>query len=79
MKTVRYTPDALKDLRRIPTAKAIVAKIARYAATVAGDVKALTAAGGAKRLRIGDYRAIFEDTGAVVLVTKVAHRSSVYD
>lgn len=79
MKTVRYTPDALKDLRRIPLAKAIVAKLDRYAATGAGDVKALTAAGGAMRLRIGDYRAIFEDTGTTILVTKVAHRSSVYD
>jgi mRNA interferase RelE/StbE len=79
MKTVRFHPDALKDLRRIPAAKAIVAKIQRFAETGAGDVKMLTAAGGGRRLRIGDYRAIFDEVEGVIMVTRIRHRSSAYE
>jgi mRNA interferase RelE/StbE len=80
MKTVRYTADALNDLRRLRgQAKAIMAKIARYAETGAGKVTTLVGRDGEKRLRIGDYRAIFEETADTVLVTKVDNRRDVYE
>ncbi len=80
MKTVRYTADALKDLRKLRSdAAAIMAKIARYAETGAGDVKALVAQGGTKRIRIGDFRAIFEETADLITVTKIGHRREIYE
>jgi mRNA-degrading endonuclease RelE of RelBE toxin-antitoxin system len=33
----------------------------------------------AKRLRVGDYRVLFEESAAEILVTKIGPRSSVYD
>ncbi|MGY6246212.1 type II toxin-antitoxin system RelE family toxin [Bosea thiooxidans] len=80
MKTVRYTADALKDLRKLRReAKAIMAKIGRYAETGAGDVKTLVAQGGAKRIRIGDFRAIFEETATEIIVTKIGNRREIYE
>ncbi|MGL5114653.1 MAG: type II toxin-antitoxin system RelE family toxin [Beijerinckiaceae bacterium] len=80
MKTVRYTADALRDLRKLRgEAKAIMAKIDRYAETGAGDVKRLVGQDGAMRIRIGDVRAIFEQTAAEIVVTKVGDRKNVYE
>ncbi len=80
MKTIRYTPDALNNLRRHRSqAKAIMAKIARYAETGAGKVTQLVGAGGARRLRIGGFRAVFEETATGIIVTRIRPRGSVYD
>ena len=80
MKTVRYTTDALNALRKHKShAKAIMAKIERYAQSGAGDIKILVAQGGAKRLRIGVYRAVFSETLDEIIVTKIGPRGSVYD
>lgn len=80
MKTVRYSQDALLALRRNRNvASLIMQKIRRYAETGAGDVKRLVASDGASRLRVGDFRVIFEESSGEILVTKIAHRSSAYD
>jgi mRNA interferase RelE/StbE len=79
MKTVVYTRAAARDLRKHRSvAKRVVAKIARYAKTGAGDVKQLAGSTG-KRLRDGDFRAIFEETEAEIIVTKIGPRGDVYD
>jgi mRNA interferase RelE/StbE len=80
MKTVRFTTDALRDLRKLRgESRAIMAKIAGYAETGAGDVKAMVAQGGAKRIRVGDFRAIFEETSIEITVTKIGHRREIYE
>jgi mRNA interferase RelE/StbE len=33
----------------------------------------------AKRTRVGDYRIVFEETGAEIVVTRIAPRGSAYD
>jgi len=55
-----------------------VAKIERYAATGAGDVKRL-AGSNAARLRIGDFPVIFEESETEIVVTKIGIRGDVYD
>jgi len=80
MKTVRYSQDALIALRRHRNmAGAIMEKVRRYSETGAGDVKRLVAHDGAKRLRIGDFRVIFEESSEEIFVTRIAPRSSAYD
>jgi mRNA interferase RelE/StbE len=79
MKTVRYTASATKDLRRIPAAKAIAAKVERLAATGAGDIKLLVNKGGRLRLRVGNYRVIYEDSGTEIVVIAIGHRSEIYE
>jgi len=54
-----------------------MSKIERYASSGAGDVKRL-ANSSASRLRIGNYRAIFEETETAIIVTHIGPRSSIY-
>jgi len=45
---------------------------------LAGDVKRLTASTPEFRLRIGDYRVLFEIEGARVIIYRVRHRKEAY-
>ncbi len=91
-----YLPAAERDLRRLDPqiARRVVAAVRRYAETGGGNFRRLTAAGGALRLRVGDWRVRFHDqiveraatppaTGTVqvrvIEVVRVLHRSSAYD
>jgi len=79
MKTVAYTSAALADLAKHRNRAAkIMDKIDRYAETGAGDVKQLTGS-PAKRLRVGDFRVIFEETFTTVTVSRIAPRGGIYD
>lgn len=82
MKQITYTRSALKALRRMPasTAKLIVAKVEQYAidpASLANNVKALAGRGGI-RLRVGDWRVIMDEDGAVLAVLEIGPRGSIY-
>jgi mRNA interferase RelE/StbE len=82
MKPVRYSREAIRTLRRMPrpTAERIREKVAAYAADPAAqarNVTALKGEPGVMRLRVGDWRVIFED-GAVIAVIRIGPRGSVY-
>jgi mRNA interferase RelE/StbE len=84
MKNISYSRDAIKSLTRMPanTAKLIRSKIEQYAAnpaSLANNVKALKGAPGIYRLRVGDWRIVFNEDGQVLSVIKIAARGSVYD
>jgi mRNA interferase RelE/StbE len=84
MKQVAYSRDAIKTLARMPanTSRLIRSKIAQYAANPASlgnNVKALKGASGYVRLRIGDWRVIFSESGEVVAVIKIAPRGGAYE
>ena len=82
MKTVVILPAAAKFLRRNRAdAERIISKIEAYAddpKAQANNVKRL-AGSTALRLRVGDFRVIFEETETEVIVTKIGPRGSVYD
>ena len=79
MKTVIYTTDALNALRKHRNvSKAITAKVRRYAETGAGNVTQLVGS-SAKRLRVGDFRVIFEETADTITVTAIGPRGSIYE
>ncbi|MCA0049400.1 type II toxin-antitoxin system RelE/ParE family toxin [Mesorhizobium sp. B283B1A] len=46
--------------------------------SLANMVKALQGS-TARRLRVGDYRVVFEETDQEIVVTKIGPRGSVYD
>ncbi len=84
MKTITFTRDAAKVLRRMPanTARTIRAKIQQYAehpASLANNVKALQGEVGVYRLRVGDWRVLFSETGEVLAILKIASRGDVYE
>src|SRR3712207_1049446 len=84
MKTISYTATALKQLGRIDRVirGRIVAKIEQYAATpesLGNQVKSLKGSNGLLRLRVGDYRVVFTETGLIIMVVEVGHRREIYD
>ena len=80
--SIRIKESAAKELRRVakPDRTRIVAAIDRLAETphlggaLKGDLR------GLRRLRVGDYRVVYEirDEELVVLVVRVAHRRDAY-
>lgn len=82
MKTVRYTADAAKSLRRhANVADRLRQKIRAYAEDPASQANNVTALVGvdAKRLRSGDFRLIFSENDTEILVLSIGPRGSVYE
>ena len=82
MKDVRYTEDALKDMRKLGHVAAgkIEDKILAYAANpsaYANQVKKLRGI-EALRLRAGDYRILFTEDGVVLRILRIGHRREIY-
>ncbi len=77
---IELKPRALKDLQALPktTQRRIVAKIEGLAEDLAGDVKRLTSFTPEYRLRVGDYRALFEVEGNQVILYRILHRKDAY-
>jgi mRNA interferase RelE/StbE len=82
VKRIVLLPGALKFLRRYrPEAKRIMEKLRAYAddpAPQSNNIKAMKGS-DAKRLRVGEYRVIFEETSDEIIVSKIGPRGGVYD
>ena len=75
VKTVRYSPDALRSLRRYGSVAARARKaVEEYVAVTGAYANNVTRLVGstACRLRIGDFRVIFEESDTDIVVTKFA-------
>ena len=77
---VEFKPKAIKDLDALQpdVAKRIVEKVSRLCHNLEGDVKRLTNFTPEYRLRVGDYRVLFEMEDSRVVVYRVRHRREVY-
>lgn len=83
MKAISYTRKAIKALKKMPAEQRdrIQAKIKIYAKepeSLANNVTSLSGRSGI-RLRVGDYRIIMDDSGAVLDVLDVGPRGSIYE
>jgi mRNA interferase RelE/StbE len=83
VKKIAYSKSALKTLRRIPSNESakIRAKILQYAtdpASQANNVKKLKGREGF-RLRVGDWRVIFDDQGNVLAILEIGPRGDIYE
>lgn len=82
MKTLVIQAFAAKALRKHKAdAERIIAKMEAYAADPAALAnKVITMQGSTyRRLRVGNFRVIFEETATEVIVTRIGPRGSVYD
>lgn len=82
MKTVRYHLDAIKILKRHGNVAARLRKaIDEYAGETGAHANSVTRLVGlsGSRLRVGDFRVIFEESDTEIFVTKIGPRGSVYD
>ncbi len=78
---VEFKPKAVKDLDKLP--QATVVRVIRKLESLrsglkGGDVKRLTNFSPEYRLRVGDYRALFEVEGSSIVVYRVIHRREAY-
>jgi mRNA interferase RelE/StbE len=81
---LRFRPAALRQLRKLDSQ--IARRIKSTTETLRSEprppgVKALTGQRGWLRIRVGDYRIVYEvrDSELVVLVIQIGHRSQIYD
>jgi mRNA interferase RelE/StbE len=77
---VEIKPRALKDLRRLDARmrERILDRIEAARENFAGDVKRLTNFTPEYRLRVGQYRVLFELEADTVVVYRVIHRRESY-
>jgi mRNA interferase RelE/StbE len=81
VRTIRYTADAAKALRKHGNVADRIRKAVRdYAENPASHRNNVTALRGTTgyRLRVGDYRVVFEEAEGELIVTKIGPRGSVY-
>lgn len=82
MKTVIYLTPAQKALRKHRNmAERIMSKLDQYVADPASLGNMVTEMRGTsgKRLRVGTFRVLFEETETEIVVTVIAPRGGVYD
>ena len=78
---VELKPRAIKDLRRLPKEEAgrVTHALAKLQKDLTGDVKKLTNLSPEYRLRVGQYRALFEiEGGDCVMIYRIVHRREAY-
>jgi mRNA interferase RelE/StbE len=77
---IELKPRALKDLKSLPKSekRRIIAKIEAMRNDLAGDVKRLTDITPEYRLRVGDYRILFEVEEPKIIVYRVVNRKDAY-
>lgn len=77
---IEFKPRAVKDLKALSAAQCrrVVVKIEALQEDLVGDVKKLTDFTPEYRLRVGDYRVLFEVDGNTVIVYRILHRKDAY-
>jgi mRNA interferase RelE/StbE len=77
VKTIILTLSAAKEIDALPrdARDRVEAALHRYAMTGQGDVKALQGRNG-YRLRIGDYRVIFDEDATTILAIYIGRRAT---
>lgn len=81
MKRIRFSPGVQAEVRKIDRQNAmrVLTALHNYAETGDGDVKTLEGdLAGLLRLRIGDYRVLFDETANEIHVHNVKDRREAY-
>ncbi|MBA2593194.1 MAG: type II toxin-antitoxin system RelE/ParE family toxin [Pseudomonadota bacterium] len=75
-----FKPRSVRDLKRLPAEvrRRIIQKVEEMTEDLAGDVKQLTNFSLEYRLRVGDYRILFEIEDDTIVVYRVRHRREAY-
>nr|VFJ93145.1 MAG: mRNA interferase RelE/StbE [Candidatus Kentron sp. LFY] len=80
MYSVELMPKVIEDLEKLPRpdAKRIIEKIKSLENGLTGDIKRLTNFSPEYRLRIGNYRALFEIDDYKITIYHIKHRKEAY-
>ncbi len=77
---IEIKPRAIKDCKKMPqeVVQQIFAKIEEMSDDLKGQVKQLTNHTPEYRLRVGDYRVLFEINDETIVVYRIKHRRDAY-
>ena len=77
---IQFKPQAVRDIEDLPSRiqTRVLARIEEMSNDLKGDVKRLTQFTPEYRLRIGDYRVLFEVEEEAVIIYRIRHRREVY-
>ncbi len=80
MKPIAFTPAAARQWAKLSgdIRLRLDARLTEFAMSGKGDVRRLKGRAGS-RLRVGDWRVIFDETRDSIIVVAVGHRREVYD
>ncbi|MGH8477910.1 MAG: type II toxin-antitoxin system RelE family toxin [Methylococcales bacterium] len=75
-----FKPRVGKDLRNIPKEDQarILAAVERLSDGLGGDIRRLTSFTPEYRLRVGNYRVLFEVVANTIIIYRVLHRREAY-
>jgi mRNA interferase RelE/StbE len=77
---VQFKPRAVRDIERLPSRiqARVIARIEEMSDDLKGDVKRLTNYTPEYRLRVGDYRVLFEVEEKTIVIYRIRHRREAY-
>ncbi|MEY3220300.1 MAG: hypothetical protein RIT27_1657 [Pseudomonadota bacterium] len=77
---IEFKPRSIKDLAKLaPKDRAkVLTRIEQLQTNLSGDIKKLTNFTPEYRLRVGDYRVLFELQEKTVMIYRIAHRREIY-
>jgi mRNA interferase RelE/StbE len=77
---IKFKPKAIKDLAKLSSdlQNLIISKIELMQDNLQGYIKKLTNFTPEYRLRVGDYRVLFELEKQIILIYRIKHRSKTY-
>jgi len=77
---IEFKPWSIKDLAKLaPKDRAkVLTRIEQLQTNLSGDIKKLTNFTPEYRLRVGDYRVLFELQEKTVMIYRIAHRREIY-
>lgn len=77
---VQFKPRAVRDIERLPSRiqAQVLARIEEMSDVLKGDVKRLTNFTPEFRLRVGDYRVLFEVEEKTIVIYRIRHRREAY-
>lgn len=77
---IEYGSTAIHDLDNLPARirNQVLKKIERLGLGLHGDIKRLHAADYTYRLRMGDYRVLFDVERDVIIIRRIGHRKEIY-
>ena len=78
---IEFKPSALRDMKRLSPdiSRRIEKKLDLLSDDLSGDVKRLVHYTPGWRLRVGDWRVLFEPSGNILMIFRIVHRSEAYE
>jgi mRNA interferase RelE/StbE len=78
---IEFKPQAWKDLNALPKrdAKRIYSRVERMREGLVGNIKRLTNFRPSYRLRVGNFRVLFEVEGDKIVAYRIRDRKDAYD